>query len=412
MNLLIRIIVLSLVIIISDIYFYRLFKNIFFKSSKRIKLLKNIIIALALLFVAFEICWYIIIGFPLDDFIKYRELFALLDVFILVYLPKAFSAFFLIIFDLFNFISIKCKQARNKEIVRKKNSWAYITALVIMIAILSFCVYGFVYGKTDLKLHKLELEYRDLPESFDGFKIVQITDIHLGSFSNTKAIEKYCKAISDIAPDMLVMTGDLINVSDKELEPYYPFLGKIDPPYGKYSILGNHDIGDYFKMKDPPNHAEITSKLIAGEKNMGFIMLVDSALYIKKGEDSIALIGVNNCGTFPFKHNGNLKKALSYANAPGFKILLSHDPNHWSMEVTSKTDISLTLSGHTHAMQLAIITKLFSFSPSMLVYKNWYGLYRTGEQDLYVNPGLGFSGFSGRIGTRPEITLFTLHRSK
>ncbi|HNW89331.1 MAG TPA: metallophosphoesterase [Bacteroidales bacterium] len=412
MNLFIRIFVLSLVIVVSDIYFYRLLKNIFIRNEKNRKILKIVVILLSLLFILFEGGCYLVVGAPMDDPVKYRQLFVPLSAFILLYVPKAIAALFLILHDLICYISSMFHRHKSLRKEKKRQRWVYITALMLLLTILGFCIDGFVFEKTHLKIQKVELQFSKLPDAFEGFKIVQISDIHLGTFTDTKTIEKFIENIRQLSPDMLVMTGDMINVTEKELYPYYACFRSIKPPYGKYAILGNHDIGDYFKMKELPNQAEISKNLIQGEKDMGFTVLIDSACYIKKGGDSIALIGVNNYGTFPFKKAGNLKKAISYTNAKDFKILLSHDPKHWKLEVAEKTDIALTLSGHTHAMQIAIITKLFRMSPSWFVYKNWYGPYEFYDQKLYVNPGLGYSGFSGRIGIRPEITLITLHRSK
>jgi len=360
----------------------------------------------------FEAGCYIVVGNPLDDSVKYRELFAPLSAFILVYLPKTFAAVFLIFFDLIRFIASKIHFDKKSKIEKKRHRWAYIIALLILLTTLVYCIYGFTFQKTQVKIQKIDLQFKKLPSSFEGFKIVQISDLHLGTFKNTNAYENYIEIIKELSPDMLVMTGDMINVSDKELEPYYALFNSIHAPYGKFSILGNHDIGDYFTLKKPANIDLITKNLIQGERNMGFTVLIDSSIYIKKNNDSIALIGVNNWGTFPFKKSGNLEKATKNTNDLDFKILLSHDPNHWLYEVSDKTNIDLTLSGHTHAMQIGFVSKNIKFSPSMFVYKYWMGLYADGEQKLYVNPGLGYSGFSGRIGIRPEITEITLHHLK
>jgi uncharacterized protein len=412
MNLFIRIFVISLVVIVSDIYFYKLLKNLIIRNEKGKKILKYIAISFTLIFFLFEAGCYIVVGSPLDDPIKYRELFAPLSAFILVYMPKAVSALFLMLYDLIYFISSKIHFDKKVKKEKKRHIWVYITALVILLTVLGYCIYGFVYEKTHVKIQKVELYFSKLPEAFDGFRIVQISDTHLGTFKNTIFYKNNIEIIRQLSPDMLVMTGDMINVTDKELEPYYSLFRSIDPPYGKYSILGNHDIGDYFKLKTPANIDDITKKLIQGERNMGFTVLIDSACYIIKDNDSIALIGVNNCGIFPFKHTGNLTKAMKNTADSDFKILLSHDPGHWLREVSGKTNVDLTLSGHTHAMQFGFVSKKIKFSPSWIIYKEWMGLYSSGEQKLYVNPGLGYSGFSGRIGIRPEITLITLHHSK
>ena len=412
MNLLIRIVALSLIITVSDIYFYRIFKNLFIRKEKSKKILKIIVISLTLIFILFEAGCYVVVGYPLDDSIKYRELFAPLSAFILVYLPKAFAAVFLIFYDLIRFLISKLHVNKKPRTEKKRHRWAYTTALAILSITLAYCIYGFTYQKTQVKIQEVDLQFKKLPSSFEGFKIVQISDLHLGTFKDTRAYENYIGIIRQLSPDMLIMTGDIINVSDKELEPYNALFSSIQPPYGKYSILGNHDIGDYFTLKKPANVDLITKNLIQRERNMGFTVLVDSSCYIKKGNDSIALIGVNNWGTFPFKKRGNLEKAVKNTQPADFKILLSHDPNHWLYEVSGKTTIDLTFSGHTHAMQIGFAGKRIKFSPSMFVYKYWMGLYADGEQKLYVNPGLGYSGFSGRVGIRPEITVITLHQLK
>jgi len=412
MNLLIRIAVLSLIIVVSDIYFYRILKNLFIRKEKSKKILIIIVCSLTLLFIVFEAGCYYIVGYPMDDAVKYRELFAPLSAFILVYLPKTFAAVFLIFFDLIRFIASKIHFSKKFKKEKKRHRWAYLTALIILLTTLTYCIYGFTFQKTQVKIQDVDLQFKKLPVSFDGFKIVQISDLHLGTFKNTKAFENYIEIIKELSPDMLIMTGDMINVSDKELVPYYALFSSIHAPYGKFSILGNHDIGDYFTLKKPANIDLITKNLIQGERNMGFTVLIDSSCYIKKGNDSIALIGVNNWGTFPFKKMGNLAKAIKNTKDSDFKILLSHDPNHWLYEVSGKTTIDLTLSGHTHAMQIGFVGKNVKFSPSMFIYKYWMGLYAEGEQKLYVNPGLGYSGFSGRVGIRPEITVITLHHLK
>ena len=412
MNLLIRIVALSLIIVVSDIYFYRILKNLFIRNEKHKKILKIIVISLTLIFILFEAGCYIVVGYPLDDSVKYRELFAPLSAFILVYLPKAFAAVFLIFYDLVRFIISKLHVIRESRAKKKRHRWAYVTALIILLTLLTYCIYGFTYQKTQVKIQEVDLQFKKLPASFEGFKIVQISDLHLGTFKNTRAYENYIEMIRQLSPDMFIMTGDMINVSDKELEPYNALFSSIQPPYGKFAILGNHDIGDYFTLKKPANIDQITKSLIQRERNMGFTVLVDSSCYVKKGNDSIALIGVNNWGTFPFKKRGNLGKAMKNTQGSDFKILLSHDPNHWLYEVSGKTTIDLTFSGHTHAMQIGFSGKRIKFSPSMFIYKYWMGLYTSGEQKLYVNPGLGYSGFSGRVGIRPEITVITLHQSK
>ncbi|MEI6123438.1 MAG: metallophosphoesterase [Bacteroidota bacterium] len=293
-----------------------------------------------------------------------------------------------------------------------KQKWNYIVAFLLYILVLTFTILGFVYEKTNLKVERVEIQFDNLPKTFNNFKIVQISDIHLGSFQSTKTVEKSVEMINSLNPDIVIFSGDMINVSSSEVNPYMNILSKIKARYGKYSVLGNHDIGDYFSLRKPINQNEITTQLILDEQKMGFIMLIDSSCYIKIGNDSIALIGINNCGNYPFLHSGNLQKAIKNTNYYDFKILVSHDPDEWNSEVLNQTNINLTLSGHTHAMQMAIICKLFKMSPAALKYSEWYGLYSSDNQKIYVNPGMSYSGFSGRIGTRPEITCITLKSKK
>lgn len=411
MNLIIRILVIISVIIISELYFYRLLKISFFSDLKKIRLLKIVCVSFPVLFIIYYLIINVIVGFPEDNFIKYRQLFLLLDAFVLIYIPKSLVALILIVVDIARLILKLIIRIANTRIANLKQRLIYRIILVIYLILFAYIIYGFAYEKTNFKVQRVEIFSNKLPENFNGFTIVHISDLHLGSYTDTKAFEKAIKIIKDQNPDLLLITGDLINVSYKELSPFSAYFSSINPAYGKFSILGNHDIGDYFSLKHPKNQEWLTNELINSEKQFGFKLLIDSACYIRKGTDSIAIIGVNNCGNFPFKHSGDLKKAMNNIGSNDFKILLSHDPDHWQNEVVHKTNIDITLSGHTHAMQMAIILGNIHISPSALKYKNWFGLYQIGEQYLYVNPGLGFSGFSGRIGIRPEITLIILHCS-
>ncbi len=412
MNLILRIFVICFVIVLSEIYFYRLLKVVFFSDKKKIRRLKIFCTIFPIAYLTFLAGIYLVVGYPQDNFIKYRQLFLVLDTFILIYLPKSFAGLVLIIYDFFSIIFKAISKLFGRKGRWKGSIAIYKIAVVVYLLALAWAIYGFVYEKTNFKVQRIDITFDDLPESFDGFTMVQISDLHLGSYTDNRTFGKAVEIIKGLKPDALFMTGDIINVSYKELEPYISNFRTINPPLGKFSSLGNHDIGDYFTLKFPDNQEWLTLKLIETEKQAGFRVLIDTTYYLHKGKDSIAIIGVNNCGTYPFKQSGDLKKAMYKTNNKDFKILLSHDPDHWQKEVTQKTNIDLTLSGHTHAMQLGLIWGKLKLSPSALKYKNWDGLYKQGLQYLYVNPGLGFSGFSGRIGIRPEITLITLHCSK
>ncbi len=412
MNLLIRIVVVCFLVVVSDVYFYRMLNRVFCGTLKQRRWLKIGIVLLLLLFVVFEAGVVVVVGYPEDNYVKYRQLFLLLDAFMLVYLPKALVALVLMGVDV-GWLCIKLLKAMmGRKKLGRLPKGVFVGALALYVVFLGITVYGFVYEKTNVKLEKVDVWCDKLPRGFDGFTIVQISDVHLGSFTQTNTIARSVEMINAAKPDMFVCTGDMINVSDEEMAPYIPLMAAIRAPYGKFSILGNHDIGDYFTLKKPKNQEGITKNLIANEQKMGWVVLIDSGCYIHKAGDSMALIGVNNCGSFPFKHSGDVGKAMRGVGAADFKVLLSHDPDLWEKEIVGKTDIALTLSGHTHAMQLAFITQLFQVSPSMFKYKEWYGLYEQGKQQIYVNPGLAYSGFAGRIGTRPEITVITLRAKK
>jgi hypothetical protein len=351
----------------------------------------------------------IIVGSPLDDYVKYSAYFWVFGIYLIIYIPKLIISVFLLINLLLKTVVNIITKAFNKKI--KFNS-LYISSLGLLsgFVILILVLYGFVFTKTDFIVKEQNLYFNNLPVSFENFKIVQISDLHLGSFHNKSVVEKAIGLIESQKPDILVFTGDMINVTNKETIPYITLLNSIKTNYGKFSVLGNHDIGDYAKWDTVPGQKKINEELIKCERQMGFNVLIDTNFKILKGSDSIYLAGVNNCGNYPFKKAGDLKKALRDIDEKAFVILLAHDPAQWAGEVVGKTKIPLTLSGHTHGMQLGINTNKIKWSPISLKYKYWLGLYENNLQYLYVNPGLGFLGFPGRIGVKPEITVIKLKR--
>jgi len=270
-----------------------------------------------------------------------------------------------------------------------------------------------LYNKTNYKVTDTIIYFKDLPDAFDGFKIVQFSDAHLGSFSNLADVRKGFDLIKEQHADLIVFTGDIVNVVAKEMEPYIPLLNELKAPYGQYAILGNHDMNDYRKVDSiKANINQNMSELIKDYKQTGFYLMLDEHVILKKGKDSIVLIGVKNWGKKPFHKYGNLFKAMEGINDVPFKILLSHDPSHWNAQVIPDTKIDLTLSGHTHGFQFGINCGKIRWSPSQYQYQQWLGLYQHGGQYLYVNAGFGFIAFPGRVGIRPEITVITLRKFK
>ncbi len=261
------------------------------------------------------------------------------------------------------------------------------------------------------KVHHIKIEFEELPANFNGLRIIHISDLHLGSFrSRYHILDRAINIINNLEPDFIFFTGDLVNNHAWELKGWQSVLKKLNAKIGKYAILGNHDYGDYGKWKSEQRKQENFESIKYFYKKIDFKLLLNDAAYIQKENHKIAIIGVENWGNPPFKQYGNLKKALKgVANIP-FKILLSHDPSHWNEEVIDKTNIALTLSGHTHGMQAGINIKSKNWSPIQYKYKQWAGLYKHFNQYLYVTRGLGWMGFPGRLGMRPEITFIELYQ--
>lgn len=270
-------------------------------------------------------------------------------------------------------------------------------------------VYGVFKAVYNFKIYHIKIRFKHLPTQFDGLKIIQISDLHLGGFNyNYKILERAIKLINDLKPDLILCTGDLVNNYAWELRGWDHVLIKLVAKKGKYAILGNHDYGDYSEWDSTLEKEENLNTIKQFYKKIDFKLLLNQSEIIETNHEKIALIGVENWGNPPFKQYGNLQMALKKTEDIPFKILLSHDPTHWSEEVIDKTDIALTFSGHTHGMQMGFHYKKMSWSPIKYKYKHWAGLYKHNNQYLYVNRGLGWLGFPGRIGMRPEISHIEL----
>ena len=295
----------------------------------------------------------------------------------------------------------------------KNESLILVPIIGLLSGFLPFFVilYGIFKAVYRFKIYHETLYFQHLPKSFNGLKIVQISDIHLGSFNyKYSKLKEAVEKINLLKPDYIVITGDLVNNYAWELRGWDKIFSKLEAKNGKYAILGNHDYGDYSDWK---SHKAKRLNFLAIQKfykDIKFKLLLNEAEIISQQNEQIAIIGVENWGNPPFKQYGNLTKAISNLDAIPFKILLSHDPTHWTEEVIDKTDINLTLSGHTHGMQAAFRYKNFQWSPIKYKFKHWAGLYNHKEQFLYVNRGLGWLGFPARIGMRPEITLIEIKK--
>ncbi len=275
---------------------------------------------------------------------------------------------------------------------------------------------GFAFGirnRYNYRVRKIKLQFAGLPASFKGLKIVQISDIHTGSFDNHSAVAHGIDRVMDQKADIILFTGDLVNnVSTEVDEKYQEIFSRLKAPMGVYSTLGNHDYGDYVQWPTAQAKVDNLERLKQIHASMGWRLMMNEHQVFERGSDKIALIGIENWGAKAnFPKYGDMKKAfegLREKNVP-FKILMSHDPSHWEAQVrTEYKDVQLTLSGHTHGMQFGVDSKWLKWSPVQYIYKQWAGIYEEGEQSLYVNRGFGFLGYPGRLGILPEITVIEL----
>ena len=270
-------------------------------------------------------------------------------------------------------------------------------------------LYGFS-NKYDYRVRKLSLAFPNLPAAFKGLRIVQISDIHSGSLSNKDAVLKGVENILELKPDLILFTGDLVNNESNEMSGLTGVFSLLKAPLGVYSVLGNHDYGDYHEWPDQETKRANLDQLKKIQAEMGWRLLMNEHVILEKDNEQIALIGIENWSSKArFPKYGRLNEAYQGTKAIPFKILMSHDPSHWDAEVRPQYgDIDLTLSGHTHGMQFGVEIPWLKWSPVQYVYKQWAGLYEAGSQKLYVNRGFGFIGYPGRVGILPEITLIEL----
>jgi predicted MPP superfamily phosphohydrolase len=290
----------------------------------------------------------------------------------------------------------------------------FLSAFALGLAAIPFgaLLYGMYKGKYNFKVLKYTLEFDDLPDAFNGYQITQISDIHSGSFDNRKMIEYGVSLINQQKSDAILFTGDMVNNMTEEMKPWADLFATLEAKDGKYSVLGNHDYGDYIPWETAELKSQNLQDLKDLQKEMGFDLLLNEHRYLTKGEDKIALVGVENWGKGGFKKAGDLQKAVSNISEQDFKILMSHDPSHWEEEVVpDKKHFHLTLSGHTHGMQFGIeIPGWIKWSPVKWRYKHWAGIYKEQGQFINVNRGFGFLGYPGRVGIWPEITVITLKK--
>lgn len=268
---------------------------------------------------------------------------------------------------------------------------------------------GILTGAHDYRVHRHVLKLPNLPKSFNGFRIAQLSDIHSGSFFNKTAVKGGVEMLLAEKPDVVFFTGDLVNNVTKEVKDYIDVFGKVQAPMGVYSTLGNHDYGDYVSWSSAKARQQNLEDMYAAHKSMGWNLLLNENKILTQGGDSLAILGVENYGKGRFPKYGKLEEAYKGSEEAAVKLLLSHDPSHWDLEVRpSYKDIDLMFAGHTHGMQFGIEIGNFKWSPAQYMYPQWAGMYQQGSQYLYVNRGFGYIGYPGRIGILPEITVIEL----
>ncbi len=274
-------------------------------------------------------------------------------------------------------------------------------------------LYGVVRGAYKYRVHNVKVPSPNLPDAFDGFKIVQLSDIHVGSFMDTAPLQRAFDIVMQQQADLILFTGDLVNNVADETAGYEDIFKRLKAPHGVYSVLGNHDYGDYVEWESARHKKANLDKLKELQSSFGWKLMMNEHVAIERNGQQIALLGIENWGgSMRFPRYGKLNEAYQGAEQYPFKILMSHDPSHWDKQVRPEYgNIDLTLSGHTHGMQMGIEIPGFRWSPSKWVYKEWAGLYREGQQFLYVNRSLGFLGYPGRLGIWPEITVIELKKA-
>ena len=404
-----RFLIRFVIIAIVELYAYQVIKTV--TKSKWILVAYILISVVAIVFITYELMKF-------DRSVgQTKATLVTLGLLLLVLLPKIVLTFVMLLEDVFRFLmgTVTHFMGHNSDSFlpdRRK----FVSQFAIGLAAVPFLslIYGMTIGKYNFKVIRQTLFFPDLPDAFDGFKVTQISDIHSGSFDNEEKIKYAIDLINEQESDLLLFTGDIVNAKADEMHPWIDiFKGIKKYEYGKYSILGNHDYGAYLDWKSEKAKAENFIAIKDLHRQIDFKLMLNEHVKIKKGNEEIALIGVENWGKH-FGEFGDINKASENLTETDFKILMSHDPSHWEYIVKQHPkNIQLTLSGHTHGMQFGIeIPGFFKWSLAQYMYKQWAGLYEEFGRYIYVNRGFGFHAYPGRVGIMPEITVFELKKGE
>ena len=416
-----RIVLFLLILLVLDLYVFQGVKFLAAnKSSQSQRILYLVYWGFTILFVAF-ILFVLFTGWHTWPKMIRSYSFALL---VIIYLSKIFVTVFLLLDDVvrvvelaYNWIITRAHASTGNESNEafriSRHSFLVKTGFVLAAVPFFSLLYGMINGAYNYRIHKLSVRFPSLPDAFAGLKIVQISDLHTGSFMGTKHLETAVELILKQKPDVIFFTGDLVNDRHVEALEFRETLAKLKAPIGVYSILGNHDYGDYYQWPSIEEKHENLEMLKQFQRDLGWKLLLNEHTYIEKDGEKIGLIGVENySGHRNFSRYGDMKKSVAGFEKQAVNILLSHDPSHWDAEIKSTYPyVDLTLSGHTHGFQYGIEIGKIKWSPVQYMYKQWADLYEENGQKLYVNRGLGFIGYPGRVGILPEITVFTLQKA-
>jgi uncharacterized protein len=343
----------------------------------------------------------------------------LLPFFFIHFTAKLFAAFFLLLDDVVRALRWTFRQVAPTPISSppigtgiSRSTFLTKTAMIATAVPVLTMGYGIISGAHDYRVRKVKVKLPHLPSAFHGLRIGQLSDIHSGSFFNKTAVKRGVAMLLSEKSDIIFFTGDLVNNTADELDAYIDVFDKIKAPLGVYSILGNHDYGDYVRWDSLSAKRKNYQAICAAHQQLGWNLLMNEHKIIAQGSDQLAVMGVENWGTGFFPKYGRLEKAYSGTEDAPVKLLLSHDPSHWDAQIRPQyPNIDITFSGHTHGGQLGIEVGSFKWSPVQYRYKQWAGLYQEGTQYLYVNRGYGYIGYPGRIGILPEITMMELEKA-
>lgn len=395
-------IVLLAVFFIIEIYVYQAIRNITTNNYIRIGYWVFTLLAYGII-----LYWILTFNKASRDHQQIQLMVSAMMIFVL---PKLLSVIFLLIGDFTRFVEFGFKYFTAKEnYFPERRKFISTTALAAAGIFSALAIDGIIFGKYRHTVRKVKLRFKNLPENFKGYKIVQISDVHSGSFFNPQKLQKAIDLINEQDADVVLFTGDMVNNYADEFKPFIPLFKSIKAKDGKFSILGNHDYGDYGAWNSREEKAQNIPTLKNYQAEAGFKMLRNENIALEKNGEKIYLLGVENWGIKPFPQYGDLDKALKGVPEDAIKVLMSHDPTHFDEVVKKhKTHVHLTLSGHTHGMQFGLDLKNIKWSPVKFKYKKWADLYESEGKYLYVNRGFGVIAYPGRVGINPEITVIEL----